>query len=112
MSRPASCSTSKCWTTSKGIERHGNLIDKGYVYKLFKNVVYIGMAGYKGQNYPGEHQGIISQELWDQVQEHLQNGDSKQKGPKADRAGRASRSNPTTPGLRRQPSYGGRSNIE
>lgn len=81
--------TSKCWTTSKGIERHGNLIDKGYVYKIFKNVVYIGMAGYKGQNYPGEHQGIISQELWDQVQEHLQNGDNKQKGPKADRAGRA-----------------------
>jgi len=81
--------TSKCWTTAKGTERKGKLIDKGYVYKIFKNAVYIGIAAYKGQHYPGEHQGIISQELWDQVQEHLQNGDRKQKGPKADRASRA-----------------------
>ena len=81
--------TSKCWTTAKGVERKGKLIDKGCVYKIFKNAVYIGIAAYKGQHYPGEHQGIISQELWDQVQEHLQNGDRKQKGPRADRASRA-----------------------
>ncbi|MDD2809862.1 recombinase family protein [Rhodoferax sp.] len=81
--------TSKCWTTSKGIERKGKLIDKGYVYKIFNNAVYIGIAAYKGTHYPGEHQGIVSQEIWDRVQEHLQNGDRKQKGPHADRASKA-----------------------
>ena len=81
--------TSKSWTTSKGIERKGKLIDKGYVYKIFNNPVYIGIAAYKGKHYPGEHQGIVSQETWDRVQEHLQNGDRKQKGPLADRASRA-----------------------
>lgn len=34
-------------------------------------------------HYLGEHQGIVSQEIWDRVHEHLQNGDRKQKGPHA-----------------------------
>jgi site-specific DNA recombinase len=81
--------TSKSWTTSKGIERKGKLIDKGFVYKIFNNPVYIGIAAYKGKHYPGEHEGIVSQEIWGRVQEHLQNGDRRQKGPLADRASKA-----------------------
>lgn len=50
--------TSKSWTTSKGIERKGKLVDKGYIYKIFNNAVYIGIAAYKGKHYPGEHEGI------------------------------------------------------
>ena len=57
--------TSKSWTTSKGVERQGKLITKGAVYKIFSNPVYIGIAAYKGQHFPGEHEGIITQELWD-----------------------------------------------
>lgn len=72
--------TSKSWTTAKGIERKGQLITKGYVYKIFKNPVYIGMAAYKGQQYPGEHRGIIDQEVWDTVQELLKAGDKHVKG--------------------------------
>ena len=72
--------TSKSWTTSKGIERSGKLITKGYVYKVFKNPVYIGMAAYKGKQYPGEHEPIIEQELWDTVQENLKAGDKHVKG--------------------------------
>ena len=81
--------TSKSWTTAKGIERKGKLVDKGYIYKIFNNAVYIGIAVYKGKHYPGEHQGIISKELWDQVHAHLQKGDRRTKGPLADRASRA-----------------------
>ena len=66
--------TSKSWTTSKGVERQGKLITKGAVYKIFSNPVYIGIAAYKGQHFPGEHEGIITQELWDTVQTHLKNG--------------------------------------
>ena len=36
--------TSKSWTTAKGIVRHGNLVTKGLVYKIFSNPVYIGIA--------------------------------------------------------------------
>jgi DNA invertase Pin-like site-specific DNA recombinase len=66
--------TSKSWTTAKGVVREGKLITKGLVYKIFSNPVYIGIAAYKGQHFPGEHDGIITQELWDTVQTHLKNG--------------------------------------
>ena len=47
-------------------------IDKGYVYKLLNNRVYIGEAVHKGTAYPGEHQAIVSQALWDKVHAILQ----------------------------------------
>ena len=72
--------TSKSWTTAKGVERKGKLIDKGYVYKIFKNAVYIGIAAYKGQHYPGQHAPIIDQSLWDTVQALLQAGTPHVKG--------------------------------
>jgi site-specific DNA recombinase len=53
---------------SEGITgKHGKLVDKGYVYKLLNNRVYIGQAVHKGTVYPGEHQAIVSQALWDKV---------------------------------------------
>ncbi|HMV58057.1 MAG TPA: recombinase family protein [Nitrospira sp.] len=63
--------TTKSWTTIKEKHRAGKLIDKGYLYKLFKNPVVIGIAAYKGKHFPGEHQPILDKELWDQVQEML-----------------------------------------
>ncbi len=81
--------TSKAWTTTKGIERKGKLITKGFVYKLFKNPVYIGIAAYKGNQYPGEHQAIIDQELWGTVQELLRAGDKHIKGGIAPRKTKA-----------------------
>src|SRR5204863_3950878 len=47
--------------------KRGRLIDKGYVYQLFRNRVYIGEAVHKGVSYPGEHNAIISRALWDKV---------------------------------------------
>ena len=47
--------------------KRGKLIDKGYLYKLLNNRVYIGEAVHKGTAYPGEHQAIIDRALWDQV---------------------------------------------
>ena len=40
---------------------------KGFLYKLFRNRVYLGEAVHKGTSYPGEHQAIINQALWDKV---------------------------------------------
>lgn len=81
--------TSKSWTTAKGVERKGKLIDKGYVYKIFKNPVYIGIAAYKGQHYPGQHDPIIDQALWDTVQALLESGTARGKGSSGPRETKA-----------------------
>jgi DNA invertase Pin-like site-specific DNA recombinase len=54
--------------------KYGKLVDKGYIYKLLNNRTYIGKAVHKGAIYPGEHEAIISQSLWDKVHSIL--GDS------------------------------------
>ncbi len=47
--------------------RYGHVLDKGVLYKLLNNRVYIGEAVHKGTSYPGEHEAIIDRALWDQV---------------------------------------------
>jgi hypothetical protein len=47
--------------------KRGKVVDKGYLYKLLNNRVYIGMAVHKGTSYPGEHRAIVNQALWDKV---------------------------------------------
>jgi site-specific DNA recombinase len=51
----------------RATNRYGHLLDKGVLYKLLKNRVYIGEAVHKGTSYPGEHEPIIDRKLWDQV---------------------------------------------
>ncbi len=69
--------------------KRGKPIDKGFLYKLLRNRVYIGEAVHKGTSYPGEHEAIISRELWDQVHAILQ------ESPRA----RAAKSRSATPAL-------------
>ncbi|WP_192177980.1 recombinase family protein [Mesorhizobium amorphae] len=53
---------------AEGLRRkNGKAFDKGVLYKLLSNRVYIGDAVHKGTSYPGEHQPIVSQDLWDNV---------------------------------------------
>jgi site-specific DNA recombinase len=52
--------------------RRGKPIDKGFLYKLLNNRVYIGEAVHKGTSYPGEHEAIIDRVLWDKVHAILQ----------------------------------------
>lgn len=47
--------------------KRGKRIDKGFIYKLISSRVYLGEAVHKGTSYPGEHDAIITQELWDRV---------------------------------------------
>jgi len=54
------------------LNKRGKPIDKGFLYKLFRNRLYVGEAVHKGTSYPGEHQAIIPPELWDQVHSILQ----------------------------------------
>ena len=51
----------------EGITRRGKKLDKGGLYKMLANRVYIGKAVHKGVAYDGEHEAIIDQALWDKV---------------------------------------------
>ena len=57
----------KTWTTQKGRVRQGGAIDKGFLYKLLRNRVYLGEVVHKGKSFPGEHDAIVTQSLWDKV---------------------------------------------
>ena len=69
--------------------KQGNLIDKGYLYRLLNNCVYRGEALHKGTSYPGEHEAIIDTRLWEQVHDIM--GESPRK--------RANNSRTQTPAL-------------
>jgi site-specific DNA recombinase len=56
---------------ARATNRYGHVLDKGVLYKLLNNRVYIGEA-VKGTSYPGEHEAIIDRKLWDQVHAILQ----------------------------------------
>src|ERR1700754_4359447 len=52
--------------------KYGKSVDKGILYKMLNNPVYIGEAVHKGVSYPGEHVGIIDRKIWDKVAARLQ----------------------------------------
>ena len=54
------------------LTKRGRAVDRGYLYVLLNNRTYFGEAVHKGVSYPGEHQPIITRELWDKVHAILQ----------------------------------------
>jgi len=68
----------KRWTTEDGKVRGGQRIAKGTLHGILTNAIYTGMVDHKGCLYPGEHERIIDQNIWDRVHETLRrnNGDN------------------------------------
>jgi site-specific DNA recombinase len=62
---------SKVWVSSKGIHRGGHPYSRGALYYLLRNPIYVGRIAHHGASYPGQHVGILDEELWDQVQAKL-----------------------------------------
>jgi len=60
--------------------KYGKLIDKGILYKLLNNPVYIGEAVHKGVSYPGEHDAIVDRKVWDRVQAQFQTNPRRRAG--------------------------------
>jgi site-specific DNA recombinase len=46
----------------------GQRLSRGALYLMLQNRIYRGEITHKGNAYPGEHQPIVDQTLWDQVQ--------------------------------------------
>ena len=58
----------KKWVTQGGKVRGGGPFTKGALYHLLQNRTYLGEAVHKDDSYPGEHEALIAQDLWDRVQ--------------------------------------------
>lgn len=60
--------TTKSWTTKKGKVRPGRPWNKAHIYRLLTNPTYIGRIKHKDKTYPGIHEAIVEQPVWDEVQ--------------------------------------------
>jgi site-specific DNA recombinase len=59
---------SKRWTSSTGRTRGGVAFNRGALYWLLRNPIYVGRVSHKGQLYDGRQAAIVDQTLWDQAQ--------------------------------------------
>lgn len=69
---------------TSGPHRGGIPFKRGSLFHLLKNPIYRGMIVHKGIAYDGEHEAIVDEELWQQVQERLQAKAPPRKRPKND----------------------------
>jgi site-specific DNA recombinase len=62
---------SKLRQMADGSLRGSQLLGRGALYLMLRNRLYHGEVAHKGAVYPGEHQAIVDQPLWDAVQQRL-----------------------------------------
>lgn len=58
----------KRWTGPTGKTAGGGPWNRSHLYRLLNNPKYVGLVEHRGETYPGEHEAIVPQDLWDQVQ--------------------------------------------
>ena len=63
----------------------GKHFSTGHIYQILSNPIYIGQVRHHGKTYDGEHEAIIPQELWDQVQSQFSEQAARPKGVSAQR---------------------------
>ena len=63
--------TTKVQHRASGPHKGGCPFRRGTLYHLLSNPIYLGKIVHKGQIYPGEHEAIVDQQLFDQVQAKL-----------------------------------------
>ena len=56
--------TTKSWITQGSLHRPGRPIDQQYLFAMLRNRIYLGEMAHKGESYPGQHQAIVSPEVW------------------------------------------------
>ncbi len=61
----------------------GIRFDRGHIHHILSNPIYAGRIRHKGQVYDGQHPAIIAPEVWDRVQQMLQDGAAKSRGTKS-----------------------------
>jgi len=59
------------YRTKRAGSRGGNIFARGSLFHLLNNRLYLGEITHRGTAYPGQHDAIVAQELWDAVQETM-----------------------------------------
>ena len=62
----------KKWTTKKGTSKGGRPYDKNSLYGILRNIMYLGKLKYKSEVHEGEHEQIVSRDVWTRAQGILQ----------------------------------------
>jgi DNA invertase Pin-like site-specific DNA recombinase len=70
----------KAWTSRKGKRHVARPIGRMSLRLLLSNVLYTGAVNHKGTVYPGEHELIVEQELWERVNAGLSSRGARQQG--------------------------------
>lgn len=66
--------------TAKGNSVGGGRYSRGALYAILQNPIYIGKIRHKDKTYEGQHEAIVPEELWNDVQELLKNGGGRMRG--------------------------------
>lgn len=62
----------KSWITRNGDLREGKPWNGPGIYRMLSNKTYLGLTVHKDNIYPGEHEAVITQNLWDKVHSLIQ----------------------------------------
>src|ERR1700693_4144758 len=62
---------SKVRVSKNGVRCGGRPFFRGALYELLSNPIYLGEIRHKKERHPGQHQPIVSRELWENVQRRL-----------------------------------------
>ncbi len=62
---------SKIRTSKSGNRTGGCSFARGALYELLANPLYIGEVRHKKERHPGQHEAILSRDLWERVQQRL-----------------------------------------
>jgi len=65
----------KAFTTKTGREAGNSPFNKATLHNLLTNPIYTGVLRHHGEIYPGEHERIVSDPIWNQVQKRLTRDD-------------------------------------
>ena len=70
--------THKRWITAKGIAKGGKPFKTSALHRLLHEKLYLGMIENKrtGQTFKGQHEAIISKDLWEKVRTKLKDNDN------------------------------------
>lgn len=71
--------TTKVWVAQNGRRHEGKIIDQQCLFTMLRNRLYLGEITHKGQSFPGQHEPIVSTELWAAVHAFV---DGRKQGPR------------------------------
>ncbi len=71
---------SKVRVSQKGIKSGGCRFSRGALYELLANPIYIGEIRHKQERHPGQHEAILPRELWERVQQRLNENAARGRG--------------------------------